>query len=117
MAFLSSIFGKKSQSPTANAIRDTLFGDMPLDQWPPNGEQAEVFPWSAFVAARSSVASGNIEAAVAGWREVLAHPGLEPRQYLQAWHFLRQHGNQPSPEIAKEVLGVGNSERGFGSGG
>jgi hypothetical protein len=105
MAFLSSIFGKKSPEP-ANAIRDTLFGDMPLDQWPPNEEQADVFPWSAFVAARSRLTAGNVETAVAGWREVLAHPGLEPRQYLQAWHFLRQQGNQPSPEIAKDVLGV-----------
>jgi hypothetical protein len=106
MAFLSSMFGKKSQSPTSLAIRDTLFGDMPLDQWPSNDAPAEAFPWSAFVAARSSLAAGNLEAALASWREILAHPGLEPRQYLQAWHFLRQQGIQPPSEIAKDVLGV-----------
>jgi hypothetical protein len=40
------------------------------------------------------------------WREVLAHPGLESRHYLQAWDFLRQHGQRPPPEAAKQVLGV-----------
>jgi hypothetical protein len=87
-------------------IRETLFGDMPLDQWPPNGAHSEVFPWSAFVSARSHFANGNRDVAIKNWREVITHSGLESRQYLQAWHFLRQHGQQPPLEAAKEVLGI-----------
>ncbi len=38
---------------------------------------------------------------------MLGSPGLESRHYLQAWHFLRQYGGQqPPPDVAKQVLGV-----------
>jgi hypothetical protein len=104
MSIFSSLFGKKESAP--NAIRETLFGDMPLDQWPRDGVSSGSFPWSAFASARSHLSAGRPGDAVAGWRQILQHPGLEPRQYLQAWHFLRQHGEQPSPDIAKQVLGV-----------
>lgn len=89
-----------------NPIRETLFGDMPLEQWPPDDSTLNVFPWSAFASARSQLAAGNQEAAVNGWRQILQQPDLEPRQYLQAWYFLRQHGQQPPPGVAKQVLGV-----------
>jgi hypothetical protein len=106
MAFLSSIFGKKPEQPSSNPVRETLFGDVPLDQWPPDSLRVDFFPWNAFVAARSHFANGDLDAAAANWREILAHAGLEPRHYLQAWHFLRQSGHQPSPDTAKIVLGV-----------
>lgn len=105
MSIFGSPFGKKKET-APNAIRETLFGDMPLDQWPHDGTSSEVFPWSAFALARTHLASGRQSAAFACWREILEHHGLEPRQYLQAWHFLRQNGQQPSPDIAKQVLGV-----------
>jgi hypothetical protein len=105
MRIFSSVFGKKKET-TSSPIRETLFGDMPLGQWPNNGVSSETFPWSAFALARSHLSSGRQNAAVATWREILAHPGLEPRQYLQAWHFLRQCGQQPPPETAKQLLGV-----------
>jgi hypothetical protein len=104
MSIFSSLFRKKKSTPSA--IRETLFGDMPLDQWPRDGVSSEGFPWSAFASARSHLSAGRQADAVAGWRQILQHPGLEPRQYLQAWHFLRQHGEQPSPDVAKQVLGV-----------
>jgi hypothetical protein len=36
----------------------------------------------------------------------LLNAGLEPRHYLQAWHFLRQHGQHPPPDVAGQVFGV-----------
>ena len=33
-------------------------------------------------------------------------PNLEPRHYLQAWHFLRQNGQPVPAAIAKQVYGV-----------
>lgn len=104
MSIIASLFGKKKAAPYP--IRETLFGDMPLDQWPRDGVSSKSFPWSAFASARSHLAAGRQSDAVAGLRQILQHPGLEPRQYLQAWYFLRQCGEQPSPDVAKQVLGV-----------
>jgi hypothetical protein len=105
MSIISSLFGKKKEA-APNPIRDTLFGDMPLDKWPHDGVSSEIFPWSAFVLARSHLSSGREGDAIACWRQILQHPELESRHYLQAWHFLRQHGQQPSPDVAKQTLGV-----------
>jgi hypothetical protein len=98
------LFRKKKEVP--NPIRETLFGDMPLDRWPHDGVSLETFPWNAFVSARAHLAAGRRNDAVACWRTILEEPGLEPRHYLQAWHFLRQHGQQAPADIAKQVLGV-----------
>ena len=105
MAIFGSLFGKKKE-PVPILMRETLFGDMPLGQWPKEGVSSEAFPWSAFAKARSNLAAEDQSAAIACWREVLEHPGLESRMYLQAWHFLRQQGEKPPPGIAKEVLGM-----------
>ena len=105
MSIIGSLFGKKKE-PAPNPIRETLFGDMPHDQWPRDGVSSESFPWSAFVSARSYLAAARKSDAVASWQQILQHSGLGSRQYLQAWHFLRQHGQQPPPELAKQVLGV-----------
>lgn len=105
MSIFNSLFGKKKEA-APNALREVLFGDMPLDQWPRDGQLSETFPWSSFALARSHLASGDQKAAIGCWRQILEHPGLEPRQYLQAWHFLRQHGQLPPSDVAKQVLGV-----------
>lgn len=104
MSIFGSLFEKKEAAP--NPIRETLFGDMPLDAWPNGGETTDAMPWGAFVSARVRLQSGSQPDAVAWWRHILEQPGLEPRQYLQAWHFLRQHGEQPAPDVAKQILGV-----------
>jgi hypothetical protein len=88
------------------ALRDTLFGDVPLDRWPPDDEAADVFPWSAFIEARRQLAAGSIEDAKRSWRNVLSYPGFESRHYLQAWTFLREHGESPPAEAAQIVLGM-----------
>jgi hypothetical protein len=88
------------------AVRDTLYGDAPTEQWPPEGEPAGEFPWSAFVEARERLAAGSVEDAKRAWRDVLERPGLESRHYLQAWQFLRERGESPPPDVAKQVLGL-----------
>lgn len=103
MNIFRSLFGKSKTPPTS--VRDTLFGDLPLNKWPED-DDAGSFPWSAFVSAQSRIAQGQVALATSSWREVLASPNLESRHYLQAWHFLRQHGEQPPNEIKKRVLGV-----------
>ena len=90
----------------SNELRDTLFGDLPLDQWVGDGSMSQEFPWSAFAGARIDIASGSREAAVKKWQEIVNRPGLEPRHYLQAWNFLRIAGQEPAAKIAKQVLGV-----------
>jgi hypothetical protein len=90
----------------SNELRDTLFGDLPLDQWVGDGSMSQEFPWSAFTAARIDIGAGRREAAVKKWQEIVNRPGLEPRHYLQAWNFLRIAGQEPSADIAKQVLGV-----------
>lgn len=104
MSIFGSLFGKKEAAP--NPIRETLFGDVPVDSWPNGGSTTDEMPWGAFVSARVNLQSGNQRDAIAWWRHILEQPALEPRQYLQAWHFLRQHGEQPAPDIAKQILGV-----------
>ncbi len=104
MSILNSLFGKKKPAP--NPIRETLFGDMPLDRWPLTDDTSDEFPWDKFVSARTHLAAGRKSEAIADWQNIVAQPDLEPRHYLQAWHFLRQQGQQPPPEIAQQVLGV-----------
>lgn len=102
MGIFRSFFGKKEPAPLP--VRETLFGDLPLDRWPEGASDS--YPWSAFALGRTHAAQARRSDAVVVWREILARPGLESRHYLQAWHFLRQHGERPPQEVAKQVLGV-----------
>ncbi len=100
-------FGKKDKPSSAPlAIRDTLFGDMPLGEWPSRSGPAEIPPWSIFVEARGLIAVNKPAEAVERWRKIVAMPELEPRHYLQAWHFLRSNGVEPPQDIAKKLYGV-----------
>ena len=100
-----SLFGKKKQA-APNPMRETLFGDLPPEQWPPHGAAVDELPWNAFAAAHRHLAAGNRAEAIACWQQILTYPNLESRHYLQAWHFLRQLGQQPPPEVAKQLYGV-----------
>jgi len=96
---------KKRPKPEFEEIRRTMFGDVPLEQWRAGDGKAEaVEPWSGFAAARTALASGHTQSAIAALRKVSEIPNLESRQLLQSWHFLRQLGVQPGSEEAK--LGV-----------
>ena len=96
---------KKKEPVKPVTIRDTLFGDMPLSEWPKD-DNATAEPWISFVKARNLLNKKDKSSAAAVLQEIVAMPGLEPRHYLQAWHFLRQIGIQPPPDKAKIVYGV-----------
>jgi hypothetical protein len=106
MGFLKSVFGSSDDRPPTNPARETLFGDLVLERWPPPTTAVPEFPWTAFVSARSHLAAAEPDDAVECWRAVLARPGLDARHYLQAWHFLREQGHSPTPDVAKQVLGI-----------
>jgi hypothetical protein len=98
---------KKRTGPDLSAVRELLFGDVPLADWRPNdGQVHDSGPWSDFDAARAAVAGQDASAAIAALRRVVESPKAEARQQLQAWHFLRQLGVQPDPDEAKRVRGV-----------
>ena len=90
-------------SPLAE-LRETLFGDMPLQGWGATAPDEE--PWSHFAAAAAKWQRGDDEGARQALRKVLAVPELESRHYLQAWDALRALAVQPPPEQAKHVYGV-----------
>src|SRR5439155_17565628 len=98
---------KKRAKPDFAEIRELLFADIPLSDWKPRDGKSDVAePWSSFESARVAVARGDSRGAVNVLRSVVDARGLESRQYLQAWHFLRTLGVQPPPDVAKRVHGV-----------
>jgi hypothetical protein len=84
-------------------MRELLFGDVPLSRWAGTGGEV---PWSWFADAAEHIVAGRPDQAQLALSRVLAEPGLESRQYLQAWHALRGLGVEPEPAQAKQVLGV-----------
>ncbi|MCU1356348.1 MAG: hypothetical protein JWM89_1766 [Acidimicrobiales bacterium] len=93
----------------AESLLPLLFGDRPLDAWPPAAEPgaaADELPWSAFVEARQHLLDGDQDLAIRSWASVSAVGAWESRHTLQAWHFLREVGVQPDESIAHQVLGV-----------
>lgn len=98
----------RNTGPVSLAMRETLFGDMPMDLWPQgyNPAVATVEPWASFIKAREAIAGKRVEEAITHWLKIADTPGLEPRHHLQAWHFLREYGKQPPADRAKQLLGV-----------
>jgi hypothetical protein len=98
-----SMFKKKQRQPD---IRDVLFGDLPMSQWPSDATLSDAEPWRSFAKARDHFTAGRTLEAVSLFQRVLAMPGLESRHYVQAWQFLREAGYHPDNTVAKDVLGV-----------
>jgi hypothetical protein len=99
---------KRKEPPRiSRGLRDTLFGDKPLTEWPPlHAQYAHLEPWASFVAARAALNTKNRAEAVRIWQRITEMPNLESRHYLQAWHFLRQEQVQPSAEQSVVVYGM-----------
>jgi hypothetical protein len=87
---------------SANPIRETLFGDMPIDAWASHVSSA--VPWTLFAKARAEMEKKNEAAAARILQQVIQTPGLESRHYLQARHFMHQLGYRMDQE--KTLLGV-----------
>lgn len=86
---------------SANPIRETLFGDMPVTSW---GSNSSAEPWASFAKARAEMEKDNNQMAVHFLQQIIQMPGLESRHYLQAYHFMRQLGYRMVQE--KQLLGV-----------
>ena len=99
-----NFFKKKETRPT-RTIRDTLFGDMPLDEWATD-EDAIAEPWTSFVKARKLLQKGDKSSAAAMLQKITSMPGLESRHYLEAWNALLLLGVKPPADRAKTVYGV-----------
>jgi hypothetical protein len=85
-------------------IRDTLFGDMPFEDWIKNSGAGK--PWASLKTAKEALNRGDKDACIEILKEIVSRNGLESMQYAQVWHFLRQLGIRPAPEEAKNILGV-----------
>lgn len=99
---MSNLFGN-DETPE-HPLRRTLFGDMPIEEWPASPTNEE--PWVAFLRAKEAIEQGSTGQGIDILKEIIRRKGLESRHYLQAWHFLRQLGIQPPQNIEKDVLGV-----------
>jgi hypothetical protein len=86
-------------------IRDTLFGDMSLDDWAGSESDAGE-PWESFKKAKEALQRDEQQVCIQVLRDISNRKGLEPRHYLQSWFFLKKFGVTPPPEKAKELLGV-----------
>ena len=100
-----NFFKKKEKAPTPVTLRDTLFGDMPMSEWP-SDSGLDMEPWISFVQVRGHLDKGERDSAITVLKKITDMQGLESRHYLQAWHFLRQLGMTPPAEKAKIVYGV-----------
>jgi hypothetical protein len=86
-------------------IHDLFFGDTPLVSWVHKAHPAHE-PWVTLALARDALAAQQAHSAIEHLQAVAAMPGLESRQYLEAWHALRELGVRAPAEISKRVLGV-----------
>jgi hypothetical protein len=88
----------------ADSLRPLIYGDAPAEKWLANDSEGE--PWASFRRARDLAAAGQADEAVAIWQRIAATEGLESRQTLQAWYFLRQAGYQAPADQARVALGA-----------
>ncbi len=81
-----------------------MFGDAPWEVWGKTGAPAEE-PWATFIAARTAFEAKDFASAKTHLQRILDRPGLESRNYVQAWHFLRTLGVAPESD-PKHLYGV-----------
>src|SRR5215208_7107252 len=93
---------KKKEKNQPITIRDTLFGDLPIAEWPREAGLT-MEPWVSFLQARKYLDQKDKDSAISVLQTITEMHGLEPRHYLQAWHFLRQLGVNPPSDKAKMV--------------
>jgi hypothetical protein len=102
-----SDFVALNPSSIQREIRNTLFGDVPLDalvRAHPKVPLSE--PWASFQRARDLKDTGDEQGAREAVRGILNMPDLETRVFLQACQTLRELGDRPPGGREKEVVGV-----------
>jgi hypothetical protein len=77
-----------------------------MSAWPSSVSNQLGEPWTSFVKAREHAGAGNSASSTNVLRQILKMPNLESRHYLQAWHFLKQMGQQPEDGEGKRLYGV-----------
>jgi hypothetical protein len=80
------LFGKIKKPVINIAVRDTLFGDLPVDYWA--STDSNELPWNLFKEAKRSMDKGNKDKAIETLKSITSLPSLESRHYLQAYYFL-----------------------------
>jgi hypothetical protein len=96
---------RKAPSP-ADALRQFIYGDAPLDEWVVRDADDPDEPWSSFQRAERLARAGQPDEAAKIWQQIALAERLESRQTLQAWHFLRQAGYPPPADRAQVALCV-----------
>ncbi|HKY27110.1 MAG TPA: hypothetical protein VJM12_04110 [Pyrinomonadaceae bacterium] len=77
-----------------------------MSAWPSSVSNDLREPWTSFVKAREHAGAGDRASSTNVLRQILKMPNLESRHYLQAWHFLKQMGQQPADGEGKRLYGV-----------
>jgi hypothetical protein len=103
---MGSMNGPQGTAGPARTLHQFVYGDAPVDEWVAQGDGDPGEPWNSFERARELVHSGQRQEAIKIWRQIAVTEGLESRQVLQAWHFVREAGEQPPADRAKLVLGA-----------
>jgi hypothetical protein len=94
----------KKKTPAPNeSLRETLFGDVPLENW---ASASNDEPWVSFRNAGSRLEQDDRAGAIGILQSIVQRSKLESRHYLQAWFGLRELGQAPPPGQAKHVYGV-----------
>ena len=81
----------KKKKMIVNPLRETLFGDIPIDFW----SKTTTEPWISFNHVKESLKNENKKQAIDILHRITTTENLESRHYLQAWFFLRQLGEKP----------------------
>jgi hypothetical protein len=94
---------RRDDSPSIT-LRDILRASAPLEKVATVSHTLP--PWSHFAAAHGALLNGDQDAAIQQLQQVVHMEGLEARVYLQAWHSLRELGEQAPPDMARIIYGV-----------
>jgi hypothetical protein len=98
---------KRRDDPPSITLRDILLASVPLEKVATSSQGFSGDPpWSHFAAAHWALRNGDHDAAIQQLRRVVQMEGLEARVHLQAWHSLRELGEQAPPDMARTLHGV-----------
>lgn len=100
-----------SMNPEETAhIKDLVFADTPLEEFvarlTANNPQPGEGPMLFLARAVEGIRRGNLSEAKRNLKQVVSAPDVETRLSLLAWNKLRELGEPPPAESAKQVQGV-----------